>query len=73
MVSPSSARIFAAAITSIGITTTQKNQYSQPTENPAQGPRPNRANSVNERTSGWLTAISPSMRITISSNRPVSR
>ena len=62
-----------AAITSIGITTTQKNQYSQPTVKPARSPRPRRANSVNERTCGLPTAISPIMRMTSSISTPVRR
>ena len=73
IVRPSSARMFTAAITSMGITTTQKNQYNQPTENPAQLPSPSRANSVKERASGFATAISPSIRMTISTSSPVNR
>ena len=65
-------RILAPAIASTGTTSTQKYQYSQPTTKPAQLPRPARANSVNERTSGMATAISPSMRMTISTIMPVS-
>jgi hypothetical protein len=42
--------ILAPAIASTGTTSTQKYQYSQPTVNPAQSPRPARENSVNERT-----------------------
>src|SRR5208282_3376376 len=63
-------RIAAPAIASTGITITQKYQYSQPTENPAQLPRPARANSVKERTCGMPTAISPSIRMISSTRNP---
>src|SRR5690348_8345857 len=49
--------ITAPAMASTGITITQKYQYSQPTENPAQCPSAARVNSVNERTCGISTAI----------------
>ena len=62
----------APAIASTGITITQKYQYSQPTENPAQFPSAARVNSVNERTCGISTAISPSMRMISRIRRPVS-
>ncbi len=62
----------APAMASSGITTTQKYQYSQPTEKPAQLPSTARVNSVNERTCGMSTAISPSIRMTSSTRVPVS-
>jgi len=66
-------RMLAPAIASTGTTIIQKYQYSQPATKPAQGPRPARANSLNERTCGSDTAISPSMRITNSTSVPVMR
>ena len=65
-------RITAPAMASTGITMIQKYQYSQPTVKPAQSPRPARANSVNDRTSGRETAISPTQRMTIRTINPVS-
>src|SRR3984957_11227534 len=66
-------RILAPAIASTGTTMIQKYQYSQPQVKPAHGPKPTRANSVNELVVGRATAISPSMRITSSTSTPVSR
>src|SRR6202030_300038 len=64
-------RIFAPAMASTGTTMTQKYQYGHPTTKPAPSPRPQRANSVNERTLGSAVAISPSMRITRRMSMPV--
>ena len=66
-------RMLAPAMASTGTTIIQKYQYSQPATNPAHGPRPARANSLNERTAGSVSAISPSMRITRSTSVPVMR
>src|ERR1700741_4663551 len=66
-------RMVAPAIASTGTTMIQKYQYSQPATNPAHGPSPTRANSVNARTSGRATAISPSIRMTSRINTPVNR
>jgi len=57
-------RMRAPAIASIGTTTTQKYQYSQPVVNPASRPKAKRGKSVNARVPGCASASSPSMRIT---------
>jgi hypothetical protein len=66
-------RIPAPAIASTPTTMTQKYQYSQPTEKPAQPPIELRAYSAKEPTVGLATAISPSMRITSTISVPASR
>ena len=66
------------------MTTTQKYQYSQPTEKPAQPPIERRAysrtsergedcESAKEPTDGLAEAISPSIRITSTIRTPASR
>src|ERR1700754_4145016 len=66
-------RMAAPATASTATTITQKYQYSQPLVKPAQLPRPMRAYSVNEPTPGTASAISPSMRMTISTTMPATR
>src|SRR3954451_23217461 len=61
----------APATASKPITMTQKYQYSQATENPAQPPRAVRAESENEPVEGLAVAISPSIRITRMISTPV--
>lgn len=65
-------RIAAAAVASTASTTDQKNQYSQPIVKPAQRPRARSAYAENEPDVGEAAAISPSIRITSTTSRPVS-
>lgn len=53
-------------------TTTQKNQYSQPIEKPAQRPSARSACAENEPEVGFAADISPSMRITSTTSVPTS-
>src|SRR5690606_40357567 len=65
-------RIAAPAVASTARTTTQKNQYSQPMEKPAQGPRARSAWAEKEPDVGLAADISPSMRITSTTSVPTS-
>ena len=60
----------APAVASTASTTTQKNQYSQPMENPAQRPSARSAYAENEPEVGLAAAISPSIRITSTTSAP---
>ncbi len=61
----------APAMASTGMISTQNHQYSQPMVNPAQGPMASEAYVEKEPLLGLAMAISPSMRITSNTNRPV--
>ncbi len=63
-------RILAPAVASTASTTTQKNQYSQPMLNPAHRPSARSAYAENDPLCGSAAAISPSIRITITTSTP---
>src|SRR5215208_6802961 len=63
-------RILAPAVASTASTTTQKNQYSQPMENPAQRPSARSACAEKEPEVGLAADISPSIRITSTTSVP---
>lgn len=59
-------------VASTASTTTQKNQYSQPIEKPAQRPSARSACAENEPDVGLAADISPSIRITSTTSVPTS-
>src|SRR3979409_866586 len=65
-------RITAPAVASTASTTTQKNQYSQPIEKPAQRPSARSAYAEKEPEGGFAAAFSPSIRITRTTSTPTS-
>ncbi len=63
-------RMTAPAVASMARTTTQKNQYSQPIEKPAQRPSARSACAENEPEVGLAADISPSIRMTRTTMAP---
>ena len=63
----------ATAVMSAIATTASSSQKTQPTMNPAKGPRKDPAYCAKDPATGWRTAISPRARMTMKTMNPATR